>query len=519
MEVTTTSPSQLSAKLGEVKSSDIANDLFASHLAEASKPDREAADRTRRDTRDVSERDKSDESAATRDRAGSARDSEETDRADAGAAEEETAAAENTDAESTENIATAVQSGETDTLADALDETAVAQLDGDDTSLTTESAEALTITNTDTQTEATTQSTTSETTANVQANEPGEQEQTGASNAVDADAIAAQSGLSEQNTASVALNAAQTDTGAQQNNQASSAETLQAANRNNGVRTDGNLDNSAGTQGLTGEADDGIDLSFGDLSDGDGDLPKGERGLGHQMAEAMSGKQSATGPQAQPAAASATTPAPAVTPTVAPAAASAAVPSAGTVSANAISSDTTPDILGQSTSTGAATNLSPQNNNPVMVRFGALPGQAQATQVPNTAIAMQIAKHVAKGVSTFEIRLDPPEMGRIDVRMEMAQDGRVTAHLAVEKSETLDLLQRDAKALEQALRDAGLETDSDTLNFSLKQENEDGGRFADGSSGDPSGSDETVDEGNALMSMLAARQIEAAARGGVDVSI
>ncbi|GAK46490.1 flagellar hook-length control protein [Tepidicaulis marinus] len=116
------------------------------------------------------------------------------------------------------------------------------------------------------------------------------------------------------------------------------------------------------------------------------------------------------------------------------------------------------------------TGTSTQNANPVQLRFGALPGQAQATQVPASAIALQIAKHVQKGVNTFEIRIDPPELGRVDVKLDVATDGRVTAHLVVEKAETLDLLQRDAKALQQALQDAGLDTDQDTLSFSLQDE-------------------------------------------------
>ncbi len=177
-------------------------------------------------------------------------------------------------------------------------------------------------------------------------------------------------------------------------------------------------------------------------------------------------------------------------------------------------------------STAGQTSSTPQNNNPVLVRFGVLPGQAQATQVPNTAIALQIAKHVAKGVSTFEIRLDPAELGRVDVKLELAQDGRVTAHLAIERPETLDLLQRDAKALEQALRDAGLDTDDASLEFSLNdgssnQANADGSRPGDASEGRSDNKDASADQTSETtrVTALAARQLQAAARGGIDVSI
>lgn len=146
--------------------------------------------------------------------------------------------------------------------------------------------------------------------------------------------------------------------------------------------------------------------------------------------------------------------------------------------------------------------------------------------MPNTAIALQIAKHVAKGVSTFEIRLDPAELGRVDVKLELAQDGRVTAHLAVERPETLDLLQRDAKALEQALRDAGLDTDDASLEFSLNdgssnQANADGSRPGDASEGRSDNKDASADQTSETtrVTALAARQLQAAARGGIDVSI
>jgi len=66
--------------------------------------------------------------------------------------------------------------------------------------------------------------------------------------------------------------------------------------------------------------------------------------------------------------------------------------------------------------------------------------------------------------------MDPPELGRIDVKLEFGRDGRMTANLSVERAETLDLLLRDARALERALAGSGLNTDKDSLNFSLKDQ-------------------------------------------------
>ena len=50
----------------------------------------------------------------------------------------------------------------------------------------------------------------------------------------------------------------------------------------------------------------------------------------------------------------------------------------------------------------------------------------------------------------------------------MAPDGRVDAVVRVERPETLELLQRDARQLVRALQDAGLQADSGSLSFHLR---------------------------------------------------
>tara|TARA_R110002051_G_scaffold95293_6_gene165260 strand:- start:6528 stop:7937 length:1410 start_codon:yes stop_codon:yes gene_type:complete len=96
--------------------------------------------------------------------------------------------------------------------------------------------------------------------------------------------------------------------------------------------------------------------------------------------------------------------------------------------------------------------------------------QRPEAQINLPHIAAEISRHVQNGVNRFEIRLNPPELGRIDVRMEMDNSGNVVARLAVERSETLDLLQRDQRALERALADAGLDASKTELEFSLGQQ-------------------------------------------------
>lgn len=105
------------------------------------------------------------------------------------------------------------------------------------------------------------------------------------------------------------------------------------------------------------------------------------------------------------------------------------------------------------------------------------PASPNTPHVPVSALAVHIAQQFKNGARRFDIRLDPPELGRIDVRLDVSRDGQVTTHLVVERSETLDLLQRDARQLERALQDAGLDTSKEGMKFSLKdQELAQGGR-------------------------------------------
>ena len=90
--------------------------------------------------------------------------------------------------------------------------------------------------------------------------------------------------------------------------------------------------------------------------------------------------------------------------------------------------------------------------------------------VPLESLAVEIASRAQAGRNRFEIRLDPPELGRIDVRLDIDRSGNVTSRLVVEKAETLDVLRRDAHQLERALQDAGLKTSDNGLQFSLRDQ-------------------------------------------------
>ena len=95
--------------------------------------------------------------------------------------------------------------------------------------------------------------------------------------------------------------------------------------------------------------------------------------------------------------------------------------------------------------------------------------QAPAVPVPLSGLAVEIVTQADAGRNHFEIRLDPPDLGRINVKLHVDNDGNVTTHLVVDRADTLDLLKRDASSLERALQQAGLKTSDNALDFSLRQ--------------------------------------------------
>jgi flagellar hook-length control protein FliK len=100
--------------------------------------------------------------------------------------------------------------------------------------------------------------------------------------------------------------------------------------------------------------------------------------------------------------------------------------------------------------------------------------QATGAAVPVSGLAVEIAATAQSGKTHFEVRLDPADLGRIDVRIDVDRNGQVTSHLTVEKPETLSMLRQDAPQLQQALNDAGLKTGSGGLQFSLRDQSQSG---------------------------------------------
>ena len=85
-------------------------------------------------------------------------------------------------------------------------------------------------------------------------------------------------------------------------------------------------------------------------------------------------------------------------------------------------------------------------------------------------VTVQISKAIADGMDTIRIQLKPAHLGRVDVSLEMGQDGRVSAVITADNKETLDLLKQDSRELQKALREAGLQMGSNDMSFNLRGE-------------------------------------------------
>lgn len=91
------------------------------------------------------------------------------------------------------------------------------------------------------------------------------------------------------------------------------------------------------------------------------------------------------------------------------------------------------------------------------------------------AFTAQISRNFAAGQDAFNVRLNPSELGRVDVRVITNDDGTVSTQIRVERSETLDLFQRDIRALERTLQQSGVKLGSDGIDLSLKDNGTDQG--------------------------------------------
>lgn len=146
---------------------------------------------------------------------------------------------------------------------------------------------------------------------------------------------------------------------------------------------------------------------------------------------------------------------------------------------------------------------------------------AKPAPLPHPAteqVAVHIAKASAEGVDKINVKLKPASLGHVDVQLDIAADGRVQVVVSADRADTLDLLQRDARGLERALNDAGLQMDQQSLSFNLRDQGMpqgNAGNETTGRMGWQGGAEGAEEPDPAIGGYLNAR----AAVGGVDIRV
>lgn len=120
--------------------------------------------------------------------------------------------------------------------------------------------------------------------------------------------------------------------------------------------------------------------------------------------------------------------------------------------------------------------------------------QARSGQVGQDVGAV-IRREIVSGREEVTVRLDPPELGRIHIRLSFESAGQLRAVVATETTAALDLLRRDVHQLDRALADAGVQTDAQSFRFDDRQAGSGFGR----SGGDQGGNAPSRSQGQSVV--------------------
>ncbi len=96
------------------------------------------------------------------------------------------------------------------------------------------------------------------------------------------------------------------------------------------------------------------------------------------------------------------------------------------------------------------------------------PSLVQPHTIPMLAAAMM--RRISNGMKEFTLRLDPPELGRVDVRLTVGPDKKVRAVVSTDRPEALKDLALSARDLTRALQEAGLDLEENGLSFSMNDQ-------------------------------------------------
>lgn len=102
---------------------------------------------------------------------------------------------------------------------------------------------------------------------------------------------------------------------------------------------------------------------------------------------------------------------------------------------------------------------------------------SHATIETTTHLAAQIARKLDGKSTRFDMVLTPEDLGRVDVSLEIGEDGQLAARLAFDNPAAAAELRGRADELRKQLQDAGFQVAGDALDFSQRDQSAGGNAF------------------------------------------
>ena len=95
------------------------------------------------------------------------------------------------------------------------------------------------------------------------------------------------------------------------------------------------------------------------------------------------------------------------------------------------------------------------------------PAPAARPQSPTVEIAQLLARRLNNGATSFELRLDPPSLGRVEANLKVAENGETLLSLKFENQSAFDQFTRDEAQLRDVLTASGFDLPRERMMFSL----------------------------------------------------
>ena len=127
--------------------------------------------------------------------------------------------------------------------------------------------------------------------------------------------------------------------------------------------------------------------------------------------------------------------------------------------------------------------------------------------IPYAMLPIEIGLSALNGKRSIDVLLKPEELGAVEIRLEVSNNSDVKAHIRADRPETLSMLMNDAHMLKNALDQTGMTTNSDSLQFSLRQDGQSQSNTQNPSHQQSKGQQRAYEKSNTSSSMALTEEI------------